>query len=229
MDSIQDARNAVDLNKESFLAREALGKALYSAGCFEHALVQFYKANRSVLLFVINKCKNFFRIRQSSTYEEWITRCEETIKSYLAATKIEGMVVQKLLETNESSKGVLLHENTSTANQDRTNTKNSSAKKPEIKLEKGNKTTGLIMGKLHEDMMFLEKLAYHPALTNDLLGKKFKKKDKKGNLVENRNICGTAKDGLNFLQVRKDFWETSEPSGATIQNRKYTKSNKNKE
>ena len=146
MDSIQDARNAVDLNKESFLAREALVKALYSAGCFEHALVQFYKANRSVLLFVINKCKNFFRIRQSSTYEEWITRCEETIKSYLAATKIEGMVVQKLLETNESSKGVLLHENTSTANQDRTNTKNSS-------------------GKFHEDMIFLEKLAYHPALT----------------------------------------------------------------
>ena len=128
--------------------------------------------------------------------------------------------------------GVLLHENAPTAitsNQDRTNTKNSSTKKPEIKLEKGNKMTGLIMGKLHEDMMFLEKLAYHPALTKGLLGKKLKKKDKKGNLFEYRNICGTARDGLNFLQVRKDFWETSEPSGATIQNRKYTKSNKNKE
>ena len=47
MDSIQDARKAVGLNKESFLAREALGKALYSASYFEHALVEFYRANRS--------------------------------------------------------------------------------------------------------------------------------------------------------------------------------------
>jgi hypothetical protein len=137
------------------------------------------------------------------------------------------VVVQKLLETNED---LLLNENApnaTTSKQDRSNSKNSSVKKLEIKLEKGNKTAGLIMGKLHEDMMFLEKLAYHPALTKDLLGKKFQKKDKTGNLVENRNICGTAKDGLNFLQVRKDFWETSEPSGATNRNRKYTKSNKN--
>ena len=45
-ESVDDALKAVEINSESFQAREALGKAFYSAGCFEHALLQFYKANR---------------------------------------------------------------------------------------------------------------------------------------------------------------------------------------
>ena len=55
-ESIEDARNAVAISSQSFLAREALGKALYSAGYFEHALVEFYKANRChKMYFVKNK------------------------------------------------------------------------------------------------------------------------------------------------------------------------------
>ena len=80
------------------------------------------------------------------------------------------------------------------------------------------------MGKLHQDMMFLEKLAYHPELKKDLLEKKFKKKD--------QDITGTAMDGLTFLQVRKSFWETSEPTAASLRNRKCLRRNavtKNKE
>ena len=45
-ESVDDALKAVEINSESFQAREALGRAFYSAGCFEHALLQFYKANR---------------------------------------------------------------------------------------------------------------------------------------------------------------------------------------
>ena len=45
-ESVDDASKAVEINTESFQVREALGKAFYSAGCFEHALLQFYKANR---------------------------------------------------------------------------------------------------------------------------------------------------------------------------------------
>ena len=44
--SIADAEEAVNINKHSAPARQALGIALYSAGQFENALVQFYKANR---------------------------------------------------------------------------------------------------------------------------------------------------------------------------------------
>ena len=45
-ESVDDALKAVEINNESFQAREALGRAFYSAGCLEHALLQFYKANR---------------------------------------------------------------------------------------------------------------------------------------------------------------------------------------
>ena len=49
-DAICDARAAVERNNESLLAREALGKAFYSAGQFEHAMAQFYRANRFIVI-----------------------------------------------------------------------------------------------------------------------------------------------------------------------------------
>lgn len=60
-------------------AKEALGTALYSSGYFEKALIQFHKSNR---------------LRQSSCYDEWIGRCEETIRAYLTAANIEAGTVQ---------------------------------------------------------------------------------------------------------------------------------------
>ena len=58
-------------------AKEALGTALYSSGYFETALVEFHKVNR---------------LRQN-IYDDWITRCEETIKAFLAASNIEAEMV----------------------------------------------------------------------------------------------------------------------------------------
>ena len=60
-------------------AKEALGTALYSSGYFEKALIQFHKSNR---------------LRQSSCYDEWIGRCEETIKAYLIAANIDAGTVR---------------------------------------------------------------------------------------------------------------------------------------
>ena len=137
-------------------------------------------------------------------------------------------MVEKLLE-NEAFSDALFHEkelsDIPSSHQDNGIKVNRKWKKKQdkIKADKEKRMNGVIMGKLHKDMMFLEKLAYHPELTKDLLDKKYKKQDQKGNLVQSRNICGTAKDGLSFLHVRKEFWETSESSAATVRNRNVTK------
>ena len=39
----------------------------------------------------------------------------------------------------------------------------------EIKKKNNRKKTGLLMGKLHDDMMFLDKIANHPALQKNIL------------------------------------------------------------
>ena len=59
-------------------ATEALGTALYSSGHFERALVEFHKVNR----------------RRQNIYDDWITRCEETIKAFLAAANVEIETVE---------------------------------------------------------------------------------------------------------------------------------------
>ena len=64
-----------------------MGKALYSAGQFEKALAEFHKA---------------YRMRPNNMFEEWIGRCEETIKAFLTATKIDCEIVEKLLADEES-------------------------------------------------------------------------------------------------------------------------------
>ena len=131
--------------------------------------------------------------------------------------------MQKLLDNDEPWRDVL--DSASSVNKNIPRNKSNMKKKTENKMEKDSKVTGVIMGKLHQDMMFLEKLAYHPELKKDLLEKKFKKKD--------QDITGTAMDGLSFLQVRKSFWETSEPTAASLRNRKCLRRNtvtkKNKE
>ena len=40
-------------------------------------------------------------MRPISLYEEWIGRCEETIKAFLTATKIDYDIVERLLEDEE--------------------------------------------------------------------------------------------------------------------------------
>ena len=84
---VSDARLAVKSQPDSVAAKDTLGKALYSSGQFEKALVEFHKA---------------YRMRPISLYEEWIGGCEETIKAFLTATHIDFDIVEKLLEDEES-------------------------------------------------------------------------------------------------------------------------------
>ena len=159
------------------------------------------------------------RLRPTNIFEEWINRCEETINSFLTATKIDSALVQKIVDNEQTEhwRDILIIE-TNTENE-ALNTEhkkppkeNSLTKKNRERKEKNErKMTGLVMGKLHEDMMFLDKLANHPALQKNLLTFEIDMKEKRD--IENslKGIRGTALDGLNFLQVRKSFWETSLP------------------
>ena len=209
-EAIADARQAVKIEPISVVAKEILGKALYSAGQFENALVEFHKADR---------------IRPNTFYEEWILRCEETIKAFLTKTVIDCEILGKLLEDEETKCWLEILTVTATADVEidpslvnRKPLKNQKRNKEIKKKEKNErKKTGILMGKLHEDMMFLDKIANHPALQKSLLDVDEESKKKKDIDHVLREIRGAALDGLGFLQVRKTFWETSEPPAAKDQ------------
>ena len=159
-------------------------------------------------------------------FEEWISRCEETIKSFLVSTKIDATVVQRLLDDEQTQQWrEIMKTRKNEAGLERTEKKKPVTENPagqknrERKQKIEKRMTGLIMGKLHEDMMFLDKIANHPALQNNLLAKESDKNDKIGADIALKGIQGAAKDGLSFLQVRKCFWETSEPLMVNTKNR----------
>ena len=61
-----------------------------------------------------------------------------------------------------------------------------------------------VMGKLKEDMLFLEKIAQHPTLSTNTFDIKLNQRRKC-----KKDITSTAQDGLTFLEIRSCFWETS--------------------
>ena len=63
-----------------------------------------------------------------------------------------------------------------------------------------------VMGKLREDMLFLERMASDPSLKRDLLDPRYRGRGQAG---ARAGILTTARDGLSFLKVRSSFWETS--------------------
>ena len=172
---------------------------------FEKALVQFHRAHRA---------------RPAAIFAEWITRCEETIKGFLKSSKVDSNIVEQLLEDEEhknwsgcfaekerSTKQNESTKHSSDVDEDKTIEMNQAA----LKDTDNEKKTGRIMGKIHQDMVFLDKIAKHPALQKNLLLEGENRKSRKD--IENvlQEIRGAAEDGLSFLQVRKTFWETSEP------------------
>ena len=82
-----------------------------------------------------------------------------------------------------------------------------------------------VMGKMDEDMKFLDMLSSHPALErslstrgkqhidgviqNPIQGEKTKKNKNTPN-THTSLISGAAKEGYDFLTTRKNFWESSE-------------------
>ena len=191
-EAVEDAMRAAERNANSLAAKEALGKALYSNGQFEMALVEFHRANR---------------IRPNEVFDEWIGRCEETIRVFLTNTKLDCNVVEKLLLEKDSSS-----RKNDTEEPTKKPKENVAEKKVRERREKNeDKKTGLLMGKLHDDMVFLDKISKHPALQNNLLmfgedKTKLRETDKVLKVIR-----GAALDGLDFLQVRQTFWETSLP------------------
>ena len=198
------------------MAKETLGKALYSAGQFENALAEFHKA---------------YRIRSTPTYEEWIGRCEDTIKAFLTKTNIDFMIVEKLLDNEETKNWrkiltVTPAEEVSTTDIKLKKKPSKISKSQEIREKKEQKRAGLLMGKLHDDMMFLDKIANHPDLQKSLLSFGEEKRNQKDVDKVLKDIRGAALDGLEFLQVRKSFWEFSEPPLAKNSNKKHVRRSK---
>lgn len=64
-----------------------------------------------------------------------------------------------------------------------------------------------VMGKLKDDMMFLEKISNNPALSINMLDPKYRVNVRGAR--NGRNITATAEEGLGFLKIRSTFWETS--------------------
>ena len=65
-----------------------------------------------------------------------------------------------------------------------------------------------VMGKLKDDMMFLEKISNNPALSVNMLEPKYRV-TVRGARKGRKNITATAEEGLGFLKIRSTFWETS--------------------
>ena len=65
-----------------------------------------------------------------------------------------------------------------------------------------------VMGKLKDDMMFLEKISNDPALSINMLEPKYRVTIR-GARKGRKNITATAEEGLGFLKIRSTFWETS--------------------
>ena len=190
-EAVEDAMRAAERDVNSIAAKEALGKALYSDGKFELALVEFHRANR---------------MRPNEVFDEWIGRCEETIRAFLTNTKLDCDVVEQLLLEKEKKDTVRVEPTKKLK-------ENYAEKKIRERRETTeNKKTGLLMGRLHDDMIFLDKISKHPSLQKNLLmfgedKQKLRETDKVLKVIRE-----AALDGLDFLQVRQTFWETSLPT-----------------
>ena len=99
------------MNPFSLSARHNLGQALYASGQFENALKNFYRACRSSVILCITELKkllqynNFnniyrYRIKRSVLTEEWIGRCEETIKLFFESVNLDLFLVSEMLGTD---------------------------------------------------------------------------------------------------------------------------------
>ena len=97
----------------------------------------------------------------------------------------------EIMNTNEN------FENNSTVD----DTSNDATEEP----KKDLKDAVAVMGKLKDDMIFLEKIANSKTLSTNLLDAKYMKKTRGSRM----KIQNAADDGLSFLKVRSNFWETS--------------------
>ena len=128
------------------------------------------------------------RLRRASG-SDWVIRCEDTINSFLAQAHIEPKMLEKLVESRREEMPEFKMESKTIPNNRKKQEKASKKKK--------------ILGKLSDDLVFLDKLIKHPALQSNILNESYRKQ--RGEVIR-----VAAMDGLSFLEVRKHFWESSE-------------------
>ena len=111
---------------------------------------------------------NLLRIRCTPYFENWVTRCEETINSYLSLTKLDFFTIDQLLSGSNRIYNTQQTElgKTPIANGIESELRQRAQKKKNIKNEE--KMNMIVMGKLNEDLKFLDHLASHPALKENI-------------------------------------------------------------
>ena len=141
-----------------FRSREALAVALYANGDFEQALVQFHRV---------------YKIRCTPHFEEWISRCEETIESYLTNCIIQKHIIEEITKDNQPVDYI---GDTDLVFGDVKVELEARCKEVEAKAV-DEKVNAMVMGKLSDDMKFLDHLASHPALKENIFSKEQREKD----------------------------------------------------
>ena len=172
----------------------------------------------------MNESMNIFRLRKTSAFEEWISRCEEMIKA-LDTSKIDTKLVQKVVDAEQTKHfrekcqmedKIYLHNG-----KDEIETilnEQSMKLETEMKRKKSLKSRGKVLkssGKLEDDLAFLDNLIKHPALQNHHVIESHNEKERKqfnNRIIEVRKA---AIDGFKYLEERQHFWEASKVPSIT--------------
>ena len=159
-EAMADAEKALVISPHSTKARIAKAEALYSMGKFENALVEFERAQR---------------LRQDPEVKTGIVKCREVILNTVGsgAMAYDNKVFQKVIR------------------QIKIKEKEEERKREEARKKKKSKkkdTDQVILGKMQEDVEFLENF-----ITKQNIGQK--------------GVKTTAVSALDYLEKRKTFWQ----------------------
>ena len=108
-------------------------------------------------------------MRSTLHFEEWIQRCEETIGSYLENCYLDKKIIHELNQNKDEEE-----EETSVLGISKELEALNRKKEENVVNDKVNE---MVMGKLSDDMKFLDSLASHPALKENIFSKDQRDKD----------------------------------------------------
>lgn len=189
MFTLQDAETALLTDKSNIRAIYQKAESLYYLGQFEHSLMFFHRG---------------LRLRpELASFRLGIQKTQEAIENTIgdappkAPKKVAPIKLEKSEKTSTSEKNAISRPSTSTT-QETHISRPKTATKSAADSEKRNSRR--LLGELCVDKEYLENLLKNPNL---------KRAD-----TETENISVHAKEAINFLNVRQEFYRQQRPSTA---------------
>ena len=201
--AVEDAEDALKMDKSSVISMQAKAEAMYQLGEFEQALIQYERMLRvcpDYMMHDIEKRRNI---------------CVDTIKiafqDYSFDLSLLEATLREVAEIEQSDKNVIIDCDQIEAVLKRKEDENimEGANRPAFKQlnqeDKGSKcyakhnSNQELMGKLLDDAIFLEKLANNVDFERCLV--KNKKQEDVGRVVKNH-----AREAVIFFEKKKEFW-----------------------